>query len=323
MISELLKDYAKQKMTDRPRYPKEKHWPSDVAKCLRALVYQWRGETSATPDARLFFIFADGDMHHKAIVQQLEESGKVQVIMKEAPLRDKERNISGKLDALLKLKDRHYVLEIKSINRYGFDEIIREGPKEDHTIQLQLYLHFVQSIYKIDTKQGFLLYKCKDTARFYDFLIDYNENVVNDFFARLKLVEEHLARQTLPDRPYDITDWHCRYCDYKKLCWVGAGGKKVADLNLDEMAQILGELLDVKEKRKTLEEEEDLLTDTVKQQLEQKNITIGEIGDYTVELKDSSQKRLDTKKLEEHFKEQLEPFYKITTSKRLSIKENI
>lgn len=310
-------------MADRPRYPKERHWPSDVAKCLRALVYQWRGEEGVAPDARMFFVFADGDMHHKAIVQQLEDSGQAQVIMKEAPLRDKEHNISGKLDALLKLNNHHYVLEIKSINRYGFDEIMRDGPKEDHVIQLQLYLHFVQNIYKIETKQGFVLYKCKDTARFYDFLIDYNVNVVNDFFAKLKLVEEHLAKKTLPERPYEITDWHCRYCDYKRICWAGAQGKKVADLSQEEMAKILGDLLDVKEKRKTLEEQEDYLTETIKQQMEQKEITVGEIGDYMVELKETIQKRLDIKKVEEHFKEQLEQFYKTTTSKRLNIKENL
>lgn len=323
MISELLKEYGARKMADRPKYPKEKHWPSDVAKCLRALVYQWRGESVEAPDGRLFFIFSDGDLHHKIIVQQLEETGKVAVIMKEAPLRDPEHNISGKLDALIKLNNKHYVLEIKSINRYGFDEIMRDGPKEDHSIQLQLYLHFVQNLYKIDTQQGVLLYKCKDTARFYDFLIDYNELIVKDFFERLKLVEEHVAKKTLPDRPFEITDWHCRYCDYKKVCWARVGGKMIVDLSNDEIAQALGVLLDTKEKRKVLDKEEEELTALVKKQLEQKNITVGKIGDYLVELKEMTQKRLDTQKLIEHFKEEIEPFYKTTTSKRLDIKEEL
>ncbi|MDI6732974.1 MAG: Dna2/Cas4 domain-containing protein [Planctomycetota bacterium] len=322
MITELLKEYGVRKLNERIKYPKERHWPSDVAKCLRALVYQWRGETAQSPDGRLFFVFNDGELHHKVIVQQLEDTGRIAVVMKEAPLRDKEHNISGKLDALIKFNNKHYVLEIKSINRYGFEEIKRDGPKEDHTIQLQLYLHFVRILYQIDTQEGILLYKCKDTARFYDFIVAYNENVVQDFFGKLKVVEEHLSKGTLPERPYEITDWHCRYCDYKKVCWVGLAHKEIVDLSESELSAIIGELLDIKEKRKSLEEVEETLSKTIKEQLSQKNITIAQIGDYVIELREIIQRRLDTQKLTEHFKEQLEPFYKTTTSKRLDIKES-
>jgi CRISPR-associated protein Cas4 len=323
MISELLKEFAVRQLTEKPKYPKERHWPSDVAKCLRVLVYQWRGETGLTPEARLFFVLSDGETHHKLIVQQLERTGRIEVVMKEAPLKDKERNISGKLDALIKFNNRFYVLEIKSINRYGFDEIIRQGPNEDHTIQLQLYLHFVKNTYQIDTQQGILLYKCKDTARFYDFIIDYNENVVQDFFEKLKIVEEHLRNKTLPERQYERTDWHCRYCEYRQTCWAGIGQTAITDLSQTELSSVLGELLDIKEKRKALEKDEEELSTLIKIQLENKGISEGTIGDYIVELKEISQRRLDTKKLEEHFKEQLQPFYKTTSFKKLDIKENL
>ncbi|MFA5794180.1 MAG: CRISPR-associated protein Cas4 [Candidatus Brocadiia bacterium] len=321
MIAELLKKYAKDKMSSRPPHPKEKHWPSDAAKCLRALVYQWRGEKALPTNPRLFFIFADGDMHHKAIVQQLSDAG-VEVTMREAPLRDPKLNISGKLDALIKLDGRYYVLEIKSINRWGFEEVIRDGPKEEHVIQLQLYLYFVQNIFRIEAKSGILLYKNKDTSSFYDFDIPFDERVVNDFLDRLKQVESYIANNTLPDRPYPRTDWHCNYCDYREVCWLGVPEKGTVEITDEELVRAISELIFVKGQRKEFETKEDDLIEIVKEQLRKKQITEARLGSYMINLKESSMRRLDQNKLKEFLKEKLDEFYSETKMERLDIKED-
>lgn len=323
MIAEILKQYGYKKLNDRPKYPKERHWPSDAAKCLRALVYQWRGEQPRTREGRFFFILSDGEAHHKLITQQLEEAG-VQVTMKEAPLRDPKLNISGKLDALIKFNDKYYVLEIKSINRYGFDEIIRDGPKEDHVIQLQLYLHFVQNLFKIDAKSGILLYKNKDTSSFYDFQVDYNEMVVRDFFEKLKIVEENIAKGTLPDRPYERTDWHCQYCDYKETCWLGVSADSIAQITDEELVRLVGDLIYTKSQRKEFELKEDELVKQVKEQFKKRNLTKSQIGSYILELKKSPMRRLDQKKLLASLgldDKKLEQFYETKEVERLDIKE--
>jgi CRISPR-associated protein Cas4 len=322
MLAELFKKYAKDKIASRPPYPKEKHWPSDVAKCLRALVYQWRGEKAMPTNPRLFFVFADGDMHHKTIVQQLKDAG-VEITMQEAPLRDPKLNISGKLDALIKLNGHYYVLEIKSINRWGFDEITRDGPKEEHVIQLQLYLYFVQNIFKIETKSGILLYKNKDTSSFYDFEIPFDEKVVQDFFGRLKLVEEHLAKGSLPDRPYEKTDWHCNYCDYREVCWTGIADKQITEITDEELVRLISELIFVKSQRREFDAKHDDLVEMVKQQLHQKQLTEARLGSYMINLKESSMRRLDQKRLKEFLKEKIDEFYSETKMERLDIKEDI
>lgn len=320
-LSSILINYG-QEVLRKPRLPKERHWPSDAGKCIRALVYQWRGEVAKQPDGRLFFIFNDGELHHKALLEQLERAG-IAIHMKEAPLRDPGLNISGKMDALIKMDGHYYVLEIKSINRYGFEEVKRDGPKEEHIIQLQLYLYYVQNLFKIETKCGIILYKCKDTSRFADFLIDYNENMVQDFFGKLKVIENHLACHTLPDRPYESTSWQCRYCEYHDICWMSApASEKIVEITEEALTNLIGELIWVKEQRREYEQKEEILTEEVKKMMEQKHIDKGTIESYLIELKETKMRRLDQKALIEGLgEEQLKPYYRETIARRLNIKE--
>lgn len=318
-LSRVLINYGYQKLGEA-RPPRVRHWPSDAGKCLRALVYQWRGEKVKSPDGRMFFIFRDGELHHQAIVKQLEEAG-INVTMKEAPLRDKERNISGKLDALIKINSNYYVLEIKTINRYGFDEICREGPREEHVLQLQLYLHYVQNIFKIEARQGIILYKNKDTSRFVDFPIDYDESYAQNFFNQMKVIEQHIANNTLPERPYERTDWHCQYCDYELVCWHGAVEKKITEITDEELTRLIGELIFVKEQRKDFEEKEDKLVEQVKQTLQNRGLAESRLGSYLIKLEETIQRRLNQKKLAEVLGDKINEFYEEKTFPKLTIKE--
>lgn len=318
-LSKILLAYGSRAL-GKPRPVRERHWPSDAGRCLRGLVYQWRGEKAETPDGRMFFVFDDGSLHHQAVVKHLEEAG-IQITMKEAPIRDKERNISGKLDALIKLNSHYYVLEIKSINRYGFDEVLRTGPHEEHVLQLQLYLYYVQNLFKIDARQGIILYKNKDTSKFMDFPIDYDKSYVNKFFDQMQVIEKHLKDNTLPERPYQRDDWHCSYCDYKMVCWRGVPQEKPVEITDEDLVQLLGELVFAKDQRKEFEEKEGLLTERIKQTLKERGFSQGTIGSYLVKLEEMSMKRLNQKKLAEALGDKLDEFYEEKTYPKLTIKE--
>jgi len=319
-LSKILINYGYQEL-GKPKYPRVRHWPSDAGKCLRALVYQWRGEKVKSPNGRLFFIFADGNLHHELIVKQLEEAG-VTVTMKEAPIRDNERNISGKLDALIKMDKNYYVLEIKTINRRGFDEVMRTGAKEEHVLQLQLYLHYVQNLFKIQAKQGIILYKNKDTSHFADFPIDYDETYVNSFFEKLKVLENHVKDKTFPDRSYERDDWHCSYCDYRETCWAGIPKRKVVEIKDEELVSLLGELIFAKDQRKEFEEKEGLLTEHLKQILQDRGFKEGNVGSYKVKLEELVMRRLNQKRLKEELgDDKIREFYEEKTYPKLTIKE--
>ena len=67
--------------------------------------------------------------------------------------------ISGRADFLLKHEDYDTIgLELKSINDKGF-EALKNRPKREHTVQLQIYLHILQLPY------GVVLYENKNNKK--------------------------------------------------------------------------------------------------------------------------------------------------------------
>lgn len=321
MLVEFLDRYAKKKLS-QPKRPKEKHWPSDAGTCIRALVYRWQGVEGLKPEPRTFFIFEDGNLHHRSIRELLRQAG-IELVMEETPISDPERRISGKLDAVIRLAGKYFVLEIKSINRFSFEEIIRQGPREEHVLQLNLYLYYVQNLFRIPTEAGILLYKCKDTSRFWEFAIPFEEKSVNNFFALLGEIENYLAKNILPERPYQITDWQCQYCDYREICWEEYGEERkkgLAEIRDENLVKLIGELLWFREQLKELTAKEENLNQEIKQILEAKGIEIGRISNYLIELKEQTRQLLDQKLLEEKIGS-LGPFYKSSTYKILKIKE--
>jgi CRISPR/Cas system-associated exonuclease Cas4 (RecB family) len=321
MLVEILSEYA-QAQINKPRQPKEAYWPSDAGKCIRALVYQWRGVEGKPQEIRSFFVKEDGNIHHRAIKEQLRKAG-INFIMEETPIKDKELPLSGKLDAVIRLEGKYYALEIKSLNRYSFDEIVKLGPREDHSIQLQLYIHYLKNLFHLDVNLGLLLYKCKDTARLWEFPLDYDKKYVEKFFSTVELVKKHLKEGTLPERQYHITDWECRYCDYSQICWKGYQQPlefEVKEIKEENLKNLLGELIWIREKKKELEEKDEELTAEIKSILSSCNTKVATIGDYRIELKEVLRKRLDKELLEKALPN-LESFYKTEKIERLEIKE--
>jgi hypothetical protein len=98
-------------------------------------------ETDPTP-ARMGMVFAHGDAVEEALVDIFARSG--------APLHGHQREvripfrygtITGHVDCLL--GDTH-VVDFKSINTYGFDEVVERGPLREHLVQVFLYVHGLQ-----------------------------------------------------------------------------------------------------------------------------------------------------------------------------------
>ncbi|HCJ66506.1 MAG TPA: hypothetical protein DHV62_04075, partial [Elusimicrobia bacterium] len=247
----------------------------------------------------------------------------VEFVMEETPINDPKMRLSGKLDAVVRLDGKYYVLEIKSVNRFTFDEIMHQGPREEHALQLNLYLYYVQNLFRISTNTGILLYKCKDTSRFWEFPIPFDEKVVNNFFVLMHSVDDYLAKNIIPDRPYKITDWQCQYCDYRQVCWEGYATEeknKFAEIKEEDLVNFIGELLWIREQIKELSEKEENLNMKIKEIMLAKNIESGRISNYFVELKEQTRQVLNQELLKEKIGN-LEPFYKSSTYKVLKIKE--
>lgn len=120
--------------------------PSGVSNCCR-LTYYMRKNFEADYKAnepRLQRIFDNGTYVHVRLQDYLLKSGVL--LDDEAPLFNKEYEIMGTTDGLLLDKDTLAVLEIKSINAFGFNAL--KDAKDEHKLQASVYLFCLNELRK-------------------------------------------------------------------------------------------------------------------------------------------------------------------------------
>lgn len=102
----------------------------------------------------------------------------------EIQMEDKVLPIRGRCDGIVIIEGEEHLMDIKSIQnktlkssdrQFCFEDLDQFGPKEDHVIQLNLYM-FMSGIHK-----GHLLYFAKNSGQIKTFEIKYNYNLLAPF----------------------------------------------------------------------------------------------------------------------------------------------
>lgn len=153
-----------------------------------------------TDNARGLKLMAKGTWMHEYIQEKFMNMG----ILREGDLeeglriQDSEYIFSGHPDGVLTFSDKQVLLEIKSINPWGFKAI--KEPKIEHYQQAQAYMHFVSKHYDFDLQQAMFIYadRSSDNMDFKTFLVDRNEAVIEMILNKLRLMKEHLDNGTIP-----------------------------------------------------------------------------------------------------------------------------
>jgi len=109
----------------------------DAGKCPRAVYFSIKGYQRKDLDPRILRIFDVGDDTHRRILGALFSLGLV--VACEVPIPN-QKLIHGRADAILSVKGRPIVLEIKSSSSNKFRRLSR--PEGAHLKQIQVYLHF-------------------------------------------------------------------------------------------------------------------------------------------------------------------------------------
>ena len=163
MIVEVIAKNAGAEQEEREYYPS----PSKVGQCIRALTYSAIGVKPTEFPDRAIMIFNDGHWHEELIKDAIrgtafrltELKGKQQRIVVGYV---NGRVVDGEIDGLVEDPlGKPYLLEIKSINHFGFERLKGE-PQEDHHRQSNLYLHGLV-LAGFDIKQAIIIYKNKNT----------------------------------------------------------------------------------------------------------------------------------------------------------------
>jgi hypothetical protein len=181
--------------------------PSSLTKCSLLLYEEYLKESLASTygDPRVKRIFDNGRHVHTRLQGYCKEIGIL--IDEDVPIHDDKYEICGEIDGLLKFWDELVVMDVKSINKANFQNLIT--PSLGYIIQLNVYL------YCLGLKYGILFYECKDDQEMHEFLIEYNPSILIPIFKKIKYVQDCIKTKTIPVA--EECDY-CKWCDRKDTC---------------------------------------------------------------------------------------------------------
>ena len=209
----LLKYYAKRaKKMSRDIVIGETH-PSQFNGCGRALQFHWLSKFYGgreLPGMTLQEVFDNGTSFHRRFQRALLKAGVIS--RAEIPIRDEEHGIVGTMDGELLLPEPG-VLELKSINDYGFKSLM--GPKSEHRMQGITYCaatgyRFVLFCYENKNDQRKTWYPTRVEQKDVDSAQRTIEDANKKFHRKTFSVRIVGAAETAPS---------CKYCSYKEVCF--------------------------------------------------------------------------------------------------------
>jgi len=205
MLEEIIDQFYREQEHSRKQ---TRFYVTDAGKCHRFIFFKFKQAPHPELEPRILRLFDHGNYIHRLIVRALKERGVLEGEEVNIPFQEL---IAGRADALLKIEGERYILDIKSINRGGFQAL--KEPKLDHQNQLQLYLHFFQ------IAKGILLYVDKDTQALKEFPLNYDQGLCQSLLEDLSVLRQEIDKNLIPAR---LSHWpsnsQCRYCPYKDIC---------------------------------------------------------------------------------------------------------
>lgn len=161
--------------------------PSQIGRCLRERYYARTGCTSeGVLDPRSKRVLDNGTYVHIRLQEYLKNQG--MLLLDEVPVIDDEYNIQGHTDGILGFGKECAILEIKSINDKGFNELLDAKP--DHKMQGLTY------VYCIEKRRKYLHSTYRDID---EFLLDEKERnkYYESHYAHLKDGSKHTKEEKI------------------------------------------------------------------------------------------------------------------------------
>ena len=197
--------------------PEVFHPSSMMQTCRRRLFY----DLSRTPysdvannqvSPGLQKIFDIGTLAHAYVQYLLYKAG--YLTKAEVKIVSRKYSISGKGDGEVILNMEEILLEIKTINSFGFARVKKFGPKKEHVEQATVYAK-VGGYKKI-----LFLYWNKDTSEIYEKLVEVEEEVWQEAEELMLDVKAHVKDKKEPDRACSRpTVERALNCPYRSKCF--------------------------------------------------------------------------------------------------------
>lgn len=230
-----LKEYSVAGPDVRSR-PPGRLSPSAIAGCERQAAFQFLGvQGKKRKDPELQAVFDQGHwVHHRWQYNFLDMQAimphRIQVLGIEAPVIMPKLYVAGSLDISCKVhspeKNRwhKWVIDVKSINDFGFAHIYRtRTPKEEHVRQLIAYMRAKK------IRRGALLYDNKNNQNVHIFPVQFDPEEWSEVSRWCKRVVKMMERQEVPPMHPDCDHGNFLYgkCPFKSICWSNVSETKI------------------------------------------------------------------------------------------------
>lgn len=217
MIIEKVNDYIKSQIE---QWPVRSNRASDLGhECLRYLVLnRTRWQEKTLHDTRLQAIFDEGNLHEKAVLRLLEDSG-FNITEQQRAFEWKEYQITGHIDAKLVTNGQVIPLEIKSSSSFVWESLsdIKDLYNGKYHY-LRKYPAQMTSYLLMDEKsEGLFIFKNKQTGALKEIPMPVDYVLGAKLIRKAEAINKHVAEETIPEGiSYD--DQICEDCGYVHIC---------------------------------------------------------------------------------------------------------
>jgi len=139
----------------------------------------------------------------------------------EIQVEDKEFNFKGHCDGVIELEKgdekTRFVIDFKTVKAEKFSLIstMSKKPDTEYVAQINIYM------WLLGIKQGIIFYEEKNSHQTLEFVLHYDEELVEEIKKSAKLLLSSIKKNQIPKVPerYAKTRKPCTYCGYKNLCF--------------------------------------------------------------------------------------------------------
>ena len=199
-------------------------WSAIGGGCERATYYDWRWVTQKHFEGRISRLFLTGHLEESRVIKELKMLPDVEVFDKPpeggqfavAPMA--RGHLKGHLDCVVKNLPEYpgeaVLCDVKTANKNRFDRVVANGMAQEspqYVAQAMGYMGLM------GLKRAVYFYVCKDDDRLHCEWLEFNQVAFDQQVAK---AERIIASDRPPMRGHaDPTDYQCRYCDHKPICW--------------------------------------------------------------------------------------------------------
>jgi hypothetical protein len=188
--------------------------------CEAYLAFHLRGFPNDRIEPRLKRLFALGHALEDKVIEDLVRKADIRVWAKDGVTGRQFAyeawggHISCHADGQIEIDGTLMLLEVKSMNKASFQKFVDTGMRRSHPhYHAQVQMMMGMSGFR----QTFFIAYCKDDSAYHAEIVDYDPLEASFIEARVERVLSGSARRIAEDD----TDWRCRGCSKRRVCWSG------------------------------------------------------------------------------------------------------